>query len=283
MIRIQLLGRFGLWRAGQIIHLKPQPLRELFCYLLVKRARDLSREMLASDLWGHRSTAQSLKTFRQALWQLSRLLLEHSISEIKLIDREFPKLELCPQVDLDIRQLERVSELLVEGSQLTSEGIAALKSAAELYRGDLLEGWDQDWCLLERERYHNLYIAALDTLVELCLERRDTYAGLHYAQRLLALEPARECTHRQMMELYLLSGDRTAALRQFDRCAALLKQEYSVTPCVATLEVYRVAREGRSSPAPQGLLLDHDVREEIASALKQILDTLKDMKRMLER
>ena len=37
-----------------------------------------------------------------------------------------------------------------------------------VYRGDLLEGCYQDWCLFERERLQNAYLAMLDKLMVRC-------------------------------------------------------------------------------------------------------------------
>ena len=34
-----------------------------------------------------------------------------------------------------------------------------------LYRGDLLTGWYQDWCLIERERYQCMFVSLLDKLM----------------------------------------------------------------------------------------------------------------------
>jgi two-component SAPR family response regulator len=91
-----------------------------------------------------------------------------------------------------------------------------------LYHGDLLEDWFQDWCLYERERLQNIYLAALDKLMDYCEASRDYDAGLAYGTRILRHDLARERTHRRLMRLYYLAGDRTSALRQYDRCVQIL-------------------------------------------------------------
>jgi DNA-binding SARP family transcriptional activator len=40
------------------------------------------------------------------------------------------------------------------------------------------------------------------------------------------------------MALYYAAGDRTAALRQYDRCAAALKQELGIAPERRTIDLY---------------------------------------------
>jgi hypothetical protein len=39
-----------------------------------------------------------------------------------------------------------------------------------------------------------------------------------------------ERTHRQLMQLYALAGDRSMALRQFVQCRAALMQEFGIQP-----------------------------------------------------
>ena len=52
--------------------------------------------------------------------------------------------------------------------------------------------------------------------------------------RLLALDPLRESVHRMLMDLYVRQGRRTAALRQYQRCAEVLRRELGVEPEAAT-------------------------------------------------
>ena len=289
MVAVQLLGHFVIRYGDVAVHVGSQPLRELLCYLLVHRGRGRSREVLASELWGERSTVQSLKTLRQALWQLTKFF--ESVPGFSFCDRDFLQLELHEAVTLDVALLDRVAPLL-DAVKLTPDDLTQLQEAAAVYRGDLLEDWQQEWCLIERERYRALYLALLDTLTQASLAQQETKSALHYAYRALELEPWRECTHRQLMELYLLRGDRTAALRQFGRCARLLREEYRVEPSAATLAVYRRAREegevsgdemsGSEVPGGEvsGLKLGH--AGELKLMFSQVLDLLHDIKRDLE-
>ncbi len=277
MVQVQLLGHFALHYGEKPIQVRSLPIKELLSYLLINRRCEYSREKLANELWGERSTAQSLKMLRQVLWQFKKFLEDKGIKELTLCDREFPRLELCPTVKLDISLLDEVGNLLGHHQNLTTENITNLRKAAAIYKGDLLEDWQYEWCLIERERYRSLHLAILDTLVEASILNQEVQTGLFYTHQVLALEPDRECTHRQLMEIYLLQGDRTAAIRQFDQCAKLLKEEYGIEPAESTIAVYQLARGDTRSTTSQT-----NSKNDLNVMVDKALGLLKDIKHMLE-
>ncbi|HLM67134.1 MAG TPA: bacterial transcriptional activator domain-containing protein, partial [Longimicrobium sp.] len=76
-----------------------------------------------------------------------------------------------------------------------------------------------------------------------------------YAQRLLSADPLREHVHRAVIRCHLALGDRAAALRQFETCARLLRQELETEPSAETLALAAEVRGGERSavvraPAP---------------------------------
>lgn len=66
--------------------------------------------------------------------------------------------------------------------------------------------------------------------------------ALEFAMRLLALDPWREEAHRQMMRLLARSGQRSAALAQYETCRRLLAQELGVEPSPETTALYERIR-----------------------------------------
>jgi DNA-binding SARP family transcriptional activator len=107
--------------------------------------------------------------------------------------------------------------------------------AVDLYSSGLLEGWYHDWCIFERERLENVYLSMLSKLIAYHESRRDYETAILYGHRILRQERAHERTHWTMMRLYYLAGDRTSALRQYERCASALKEELGVTPAKWTM------------------------------------------------
>ena len=249
---VRLFGKLSVHRGDEALDGRLAcKARDLFCYLLLHRNRPHAREALASLLWGDAPTAQSKKYLRQALWQLQMALkcrVEPSDAPTLLIDSNWVQLNAASGLWLDVAVFEAAysgANALAEGN-VEAETVAGVEEAIDLYRGDLLEGCYQDWCLNERDRLQSMYLAMLDGLAGYCETRGRFDAGMRYAALSLRCDRARENTHQRLMRMLDLSGDRAAALRQYGRCVSALDEELGVKPSQATVELYEQISTGRT-------------------------------------
>ena len=250
-LEVCLFGRMTSQCNGcPIPGLETRKVQELFCYLLLHRQRPHHREVLATRLWEESPGAQARKNLRQTLWQLQTALQpEGQPQDGSVVQADAEWVHLNPQMNcwLDVALFEaaygQVQE--VPGSQLNGDQSQQLHEAVTLYHGDLLEGWYQDWCIFERERLQTMYLTMLDKLASYCEGHGEYERGLAYAQQILRHDRARERTHRRMMRLYYLAGNRTAALRQFASCVAALQEELDAPPARSTLALYEQIRTDR--------------------------------------
>jgi DNA-binding SARP family transcriptional activator len=132
-----------------------------------------------------------------------------------------------------------------QGATLSLDTALALQTAIELYRGELLDGWFQDWCLFERERLQNVYLTLVDKLIDYHEAAGAYERGISLGMDALRYDHAREEVHRRLMRLYYLTGDRTAALRQYERCAAVLHEALGVPPADLTTLLYYQIKSGK--------------------------------------
>ena len=116
-----------------------------------------------------------------------------------------------------------------------------LQQAVELYRGDFLAQFVQsgseafeEWALIQRERLHREALDALYALAEHHDRRSEYDQARHYAVRQLELDPWREEAHRQLMRALALSGQRSAALAQYETCRRVLAEELGAEPSQET-------------------------------------------------
>lgn len=253
MLNVRLFGKLSLQRGdAELDSLRFGKLAELFCYLLVHRDRPHSREVLSTVLWGDSTTAQSRKYLRQALWQLQRILRDASEAPVLLADRSAVQMQLTGDVWVDVSAFEAVCVPLqqVAAGRLTAQQAASLTEALDLYRGDLLEGWYQDWCLFDRERLENLYLLSLEKLMSYSEEQKQYAAGLEMGERILRLDRAHERTYQTMIRMQAAAGDRAAAIRLYQRCEAALREELGVGPAGTTVELIDRIRGEHALPCP---------------------------------
>jgi DNA-binding SARP family transcriptional activator len=180
------------------------------------------------------------------LWQLHQGLrpltsgaLPQTCAEILKADKESVRLDFPLDLHIDVRDFEQAFAPVqgILGERLDSHRATELRKAICLYKGNLLEGWYQDWCLYHRERLENCYLAMLDKLMAYCEYHKDFESGISYGEKLLCQDNARERTHYRLMRLRYFAGDRVGALRQFQRCEAALKEELGVLPSKRTVEL----------------------------------------------
>lgn len=285
-LTIRLFGRFDVCHGDQPSDvLNARRAREVFSYLVLHRDQPQRRETLADILWEDAAPEQSRKYLRQALWQIQTALRPHCASDgaqLLGVDPEWIQLNNCEQITVDVTRFKDAINGChgISGPKLGDAGLQCLEDAVALYRGDLLDGWCQDWCLFERERLQNDFLDALEKLVCSCEARSDSERGLAHAKRMLAVDPAREQVHRHIMRLHLLAGNRTAALRAYQRCEKVLMEELGVKPSQLTRGLYESIRDGDvDSPWPdlnaisiaaESPRLQHDQLPALADLLSRV-------------
>jgi DNA-binding SARP family transcriptional activator len=284
-LRVRLFGKFCAYQNEQVVSgLDARKVQELFCYLLLYRNHTHSREALAGLLWGDIPTNQSKKCLRQALWQLQSAVDQQPRSSgirVLLVEPDWVQLNSEAELWVDVAIFEQTFARVqdVPGEVCDRALVAALRSAVDLYQGDLLEGWYQDWCLYERERLQNMYLTMLDKLMGFCESHNQYETGLVYGARILRHDRARERTHRRLMRLHVLAGDRAAALRQYERCVASLDEELGARPAKSTTGLYEQIRAGQINDGPIAELATMPIVE--TTALVEVLGRLKQIRVIL--
>ena len=273
---------------------EPQKVQELFCYLLLHRDRPYAREKLASLLWGdHCTTTQSRAYLRKTLWQLLTALraLPGAVDQRLLrVEQEWIQLNSVAELWLDVAVFKEAYRAVrgVAGSDLDERAVRALEAAVQLYSGDLLGNWYHDWCLREREWLFQVHLMMLGKLVEFCELHGRYEAGLFYGERILQHDHAHEWAHRHLMRLRHRAGDRTGALRQYERCVAALKDEFDAVPAESTVRLYEQIRRDSldavvspvaPAPPPGTLAYLRKVQAELAAMQRHVRQAIATVER----
>ena len=209
-------------------------------YYLMVTGQAQNRVTLAGLLWGDLPEAKARSNLRRALVDLRQ-----SVGDFLTIERQSVGFAADSDVWADV--VELTTGLATALSPLDA---GRLRQAVELYRGDFLTGFYvreapdfESWAAAERERLRELVIQALYTLADYHTEQDEWPQGLAAIRRVLALEPWREEAHRQLMLLLARSGQRSAALAQFEICRQVLEEELGVEPGAETRTLYERIRD----------------------------------------
>jgi len=238
-LHITLFGSPTLTQAGKPITGFVSGKAAALVYYLAATNRVHNRDALAALFWPDAATAVAKKNLRDVLVNLRRLLepyLESTRNEVSLLQTG------SVQVDT-LLFAAKLAQAQAEALPAARQSL--LSEAIHYYGGEFLHGVNvaeaegfEEWVRGEREHFRQLALQTLHTLVGDALLRGDHSVGIDYATRLLALEPWAEESHRQLMLLLAQSGQRGAALAQYEVCRRILAEEVGVEPAVETVELY---------------------------------------------
>ena len=268
--------RFEL--EGAAFELRRRKVLALLVYLAVTAQRH-SREILIELLYPKQDRKRARSDFRQTL-----SLLKSTIGGNWLrVERNSLALPAGRDLWIDVHEFRR---LIVESRQLDRDGneleaANLLTKAAALYRGEFLSGFYlkdsyafDEWQFFEQESLRREYAFALERLSEIYNTRGELELAIDYGRKWLSLDSLDEAVHRHLMQLYSLSGQRTAALRQYKKCKALLEKELGEAPDEETdrlrekIQTGQVAPEGQRTDQPLGIFR----REFLFSSLQMSME-----------
>jgi DNA-binding SARP family transcriptional activator len=246
-LRVQTLGAFRVWRGPIQIESREwqrDKARQLFQLFIAERGRWLQRDEIAEMLWPQLNAESAARDFKVALNALNRALEPNRAADapFAFIIREGAAYRLRPEADLwlDSAAFERACEAgLHHATDQPEQAIAHLQSAIRHYRGDYLpEALYEDWTSVERERLLALYLRASDKLAALLIGRERYNEGLEICQAILGRDACWENAYRLMMTAHARQGNRPQAMRAYQRCVDVLRDELGVAPSPATVTLY---------------------------------------------
>lgn len=289
-MKVSLFGKFNISIGENSAYIRARKVQELLIYLLIFRSHPQPRESLSEILWADQPAVTSKKNLRQTLWHLQSAFKEfNSSSRMELlIEDGWIHIRLPSNFWLDTAEFEQVFDLVNHkpAQELSAEDFEATQYAVNLYKGDLLEGWYQDWCIFERERFQMMNLTLLDKLVQYCEIHQKYEAGLSYGWQILRHDHAYERAHRQMMRLYSMAGDRTQALHQYQRCIQALRDELGIEPSARTKLLYEQIYSDTFLPpwlAYEKATSRKNEFEDILQRLEQFSMTLRTLEAQVQR
>lgn len=231
-MHIRLLGGIEVVSAGrQPLHFATRKTSLLFAALVLAGPKGLRREKVAAMLWTGSGEQQARNSLRQALVDIRRLFPSTGNEAIRIEGNADTIWVVANDNEADIWIFDRNCQ---------ADDGASLAAAADLYRGDLLDGLPSpgeidEWLAPLRANYTR---KALDLAERLSLlpelGEREEQACERLAERLVTSDPCAEQAHRALIRVFRRHGRTNDAFRQFLACKEALKRELGVEPEEAT-------------------------------------------------
>ena len=214
---LALMSGFELWHREEPVAL-PMSAQRLLAFLAL-HSRPVMRLYAAGSLWLEASEERANASLRSTLWRLRR-------PGCPLVSVSPTHVGIAPEVRVDFRAVTATAHRLLEGDATPRRrDLHEMRTA-----GELLPDWYDDWIVLERERFRQLRLYALE---ELC--RRMT-AQARYGEAVEAglaaidAEPLRESAHRAVIAFHLAEGTLAEALRQYEVYRAIARCRLGIEP-----------------------------------------------------
>jgi len=244
-LRIRLLGSPEVVWADRTLAIPRRQVRALL-FRLAAGAHPVPREELSYLLWADTPETSARRNLRGLLTHLRRAL-------------PVPDLLMTSEDAIGLDPARTWSDTVLLEHFHTSRGLPtqaeALEQVVDLYRGPFLAGFSlpscpefEMWVTAERQTWERLYLGALATLVEEQAAKGQYAAAIAHALRYLATDDLAEEIHRRLIELFAASGDRSAALSQYEQCLTILERDLGVDPLPETQASYQAVLDGRPLP-----------------------------------
>jgi DNA-binding SARP family transcriptional activator len=216
-LRVSLLDGFRLWRDREAIGL-PLSAQRLLAFVALHE-NPIPRLQVAGTLWPDSPERQSSGCLRSALWRLRPLAS-------LLVRSNKQQLQLQEGVSVDFREANQAARrLIAEPVNPETAGLPLLENAA-----GLLEGWYDDWVLLERERFRQLRLRALEAVCKRLTETGRYAQAVRAGLAAVVSEPLRETARRVLIEACIAEGNYAEAIHQYHSYSRVLQDELGLQP-----------------------------------------------------
>jgi DNA-binding SARP family transcriptional activator len=214
--RLTLLAEFQLLVAGTLVRV-PHSVERVLAFLGVSHT-PVSRTRLAASLWPDVHDRRANGDLRSALWRLRRIT--------GVIHEENHRLSLLPQVAVDLTEMAGLSRLLTVKPEAPD-----LDRVPELVQAQaILPGWDDEWLVVERERYRLSRLRALEHSADALLARGLLSEALDAALAAIDTEPYRESAHRLKVRIHIAEGNHAEAIRAYQSYLSTVSDELGIGP-----------------------------------------------------
>jgi len=201
VLEIRLFGRPQLHFNGVPLSLRiPRRAVSLLAYIALHSDEQLARDALAFLFWPDLPETEARSKLRSHLHYITQGLPRQDFPWL-LADKRTVRWNAEAPTWIDVKDFEKLANAKESAR------------AVELYTGDLLSGFEDEWIAAPRARLSERQIELLTGLFEDLRKQGDRARAIQYAQQLLALDPWREDVMAAVIAMRTETGDRAGAVQ----------------------------------------------------------------------
>jgi predicted ATPase/DNA-binding SARP family transcriptional activator len=229
--RIEMLGWLRVLQGDRVVsRFHTRMTGGLLAYLAYYQQRSHSRGALVELFWPEREPLSGRRSLRRALTWLRRQLEPPGVPPGAIILADRAAVQLNPDACTTDVALFEAALQAADQAAADAEKVRHLSEAVELYRGEFLPGYFEEWVLQERQYLAEEFCLTLEQLTALLEEQGDYSRALRWARRLVVADPLREEGHFRLIRLLVAVGQPAAALRQYEELERLLELALMAEP-----------------------------------------------------
>lgn len=226
----------------------------LLIYLAYQRV-PVSRAHLCHLFWPADTPLRAHGNLRKLLVDVRK-----SVNDLLVITRE--EVALHPELSywLDVHefqwQMQPLAQAKKAGNGSQKIALPRLLYGIQLYTGEFLGSIKPPksqvfatWLEQAQADLYQQVIDALKIVIESCRQNQHDGEAMHYAKRLLTLDPFDEEAHEQVMLLWAHMGCLDEARQHYQAYCQLLKKELATTPEPHLVSLYQQLQAGKTPSA----------------------------------
>jgi WD40 repeat protein/basic membrane lipoprotein Med (substrate-binding protein (PBP1-ABC) superfamily)/DNA-binding SARP family transcriptional activator len=225
MLRVYVLGQFKVETNSMPVDIPSRPAQSLLAFLILNSGIKQRREKLAGLFWPDASEANARGYLRQALWRIRKAFEEASAQWQDYFQIDEISVSFNTQADCWLD-----AALILKRREAAAWEIPELVEALDLYSGELLPGFYDEWVVLERERLLAAFELKMQLLLERLVKGGAWFEVIEWAERWIALGGAPEPAFRALMLAHAATSDRAGVTAAYNRCVEKLNNELGVQP-----------------------------------------------------
>jgi len=251
VLSVRLLGPPHIRSGDTELRLPSAKAQALLYYLAAQPRRTFSRSHLVALLWEESAEAEGRNSLSTVLTRLRHAL---------------PVFPVAAEGDTLVWRPGDAAWVDTDAFAATGATLAELSAAAALWRGPFLDSFAvrdsltyDEWLSQSRQYWEQRYLDLMGRLADAAITARAWPLVQQAARQALTVDPLQERFYRALMTALYQSGDRAAALAEYEACVRLLGRELGAAPDRDTRAVFEAIRDDSlpriAAPTPRPLTL----------------------------